>query len=165
MSMPRQNDDSVSTALTIQKVGCEAYSIYLNEHEFMPPILTLGNLLPFGHSAIVGCKVFYGAPRLKDNRWRYACEVFTGQITLVLASHELRDLFWQELQGKRLGNNRFECELKTPNHHIRTEQSRTLSSTRVEEKIWEFYEQFTDDAGHLVDARDYTVEYREARGV
>ena len=131
----------------------------------MPLIFTLGSLLPFGHKGIVACKVFYGLPKSKKNHWKYACDLFTGQITLVLASVALRDLFWQEIVNKKLGDNLSECLLKTPNQPIHMERDRTLGSTRIKEAIWEFRKQFTDHEGHLVDQREYSREYLETQEV
>ena len=130
----------------------------------MPLIFTLGSLLQFGHKGIVAAKVFYGLPKNKYNSWKYSCELFTGQITLVLASVERRDLFWQELYNKKLAGNSSECLLKIPNQGIHADRDNTLGSTRFKEEIWEFRKQFTNSEGDLRDPREYSREYLDSIG-
>ena len=161
-SLPAHNDKSLSTALCIQKIGCEFYNIYNNEGNFIPEIYTLGSLLPFGHKCIVGSKVFYGQPKNRTHYWKYAGQLFTGQITIVLATMELRDLFWRELNGRRLGNNSSPCEIKIPDQCIYADRHNTFGSTRYEKDIWEFRKQFSDSSGSLVDSAEYSKSYRES---
>ena len=141
------------------------YSIYKNECEYLGEILTLGDLLPFGHKAIVGLKVFYGTPRNNKTYWKYACDLFTGQIIMVLASVELRELFWRELSNRCLADNTVKCILKVPKQGIHADREYTLGSTRFGNQIWEFRDQFiTGTQGELIDEREYSRTYRESKG-
>ena len=164
-TLPPQEDYYKSTAICIQRTGCEMYSIYKNEREYLGEILTLFGKLPFGHKAIVALKVFYGAPRNSRNYWKYACDLFTGQIVIVLASMELRELFYRELVDKCLADNKNNCILKVPKQGVHADREYTLGSTRFRNQIWEFRDQFVPGShGELLDEREYSRTYRESMG-
>jgi hypothetical protein len=165
-TLPRQEDYWKGTAILIQRVGCEMYGIIKNEKDFLGEILCLGDALPYGHKAIAALKVFYGLPRNKKHSWKYACEVFTGQIVIVLASIELRDLFTRELHNKCLADSLEPCLIKTPNVGIHADRQYTMGSTRFGNHIWEFRDQFVQGShGELLDTREYSKDYREYMGM
>ena len=76
---------------------------------------------------------------------------------MVLASVELRELFYRELVDRCLADNKNNCILKVPKQGIHADREYTLGSTRFRNQIWEFRDELLDD-------REYSRAFRESMG-
>jgi hypothetical protein len=157
-------DGATSTTILIQKIGCPDYGVYQNEHEYLIPICTCNGLFPYGYHGVIGYKCRYALPSRAALRDKYSCEVFIGQVTLVLANRDLFDIFWRELTSQKLGGNREVCELYLLRQPLYSESCRAQGATRIGGDIWEHYSQWEDSTGVLIDLNDYSVSHHDQRG-
>ena len=148
----------------VQNMGCADYLIYKNEADYIVELFTLNGLLPFGHHGVVGMKPLYSTPRREELTRKYSCDLFTGQVTIVLTNKDLYELFIRELTGKLLGGNKLHCEMQTPRVLLKVERSRSWGSTRTGSDIWEFHDQWSDSLGTLEDPTDYSADYQVETG-